>query len=121
MKKFIIASAIIIILPTVTMAAFQATAPQTPVQPMPENTAPNLNGNANTPGNDYNQSQGQALEQIGETRAPSEDAQNPETSVPQAASAAARANLYIILIVVCGLVLLALFGWVIYRFRIKKD
>jgi hypothetical protein len=120
MKKLIIAISIIIILPSVSMAAFQVQEPGTPVQPMPENTAPNLNGNANTPGNDYNQSQEQALDQIGETRAPS-DSQNPETSVPTNVPTAARANLYIILIVACGLVLLALFGWVVYRFRIKKD
>jgi hypothetical protein len=50
MKKFIITTAIFMVLPIVSLAAFQTPASQTPVQPMPENTAPNLSGNANTPG-----------------------------------------------------------------------
>jgi hypothetical protein len=120
MKKFIITTAIFMVLPIVSLAAFQTPASQTPVQPMPENTAPNLSGNANTPGNEYNQSQQQTLEQIGETRAPDENAQTPQASIP-GSSLAAKADLYTIFIVVSALVLLGLFGWVIYRYRLKKD
>jgi uncharacterized membrane protein len=123
--KFIILT-IIVLFPFSTQAALQSKGKNQPLQSFPEATNPVINGNVNTPGNDYNTNQNQI-----QAQAPSDEqtAQNTEqenigatpSTVVSSSVPTGNPNLYVILIIVCSVGLIAMLGWLFYRFRIRKE
>jgi hypothetical protein len=93
-----------------------------PVQPMPQNTAPNLNGNLNTPGNDFNNSQDQI-----QSQQPDENGEVPVNSptdtglIQNINNVQSSPTFYWVLILVCGMALVLMIIWLLWRYGRKTD
>jgi hypothetical protein len=121
MRKIAITIAFGILVPVLALAALKAPVVNTPLQPLPENTSPNIQHNTNTPGNEYNQTQQQVEDQRSNEDSDVSDIQTPDNLAPVDSKPTSDSNLYVVLIIFCSIGFVLMLGWIYYRYRIKED
>ncbi|MEJ0021474.1 MAG: hypothetical protein WDN47_02715 [Candidatus Doudnabacteria bacterium] len=93
----------------------------TPLQPIPQNTAPNYSQSVNSPDSTYNQTQALDQKQISApSPSPTPEVQPVPVGVPAVNLVAPSTEpvlLYWILLIVGTLGLIAVIAWLYYRFR----
>ena len=123
MKKFILVFALSMLIPFSAAALARAPVKTSPLQPIPDNTAPTINANINSPGNDYNTAQSQIESQSPENTA---NPDNVSATAPQASGAlpvsqiGSNSTFYVVLIIVCSICLVLMLGYIYFRFRKKE-
>jgi hypothetical protein len=117
MRNFIITTILVLGMPFISQAALKI--PKgTPLQPLPVNTTANVKDNLNTPGNSYNNAQGQIQNQQPDQSGEVSQNPNPEVNAT-AAITATQSNpiFYWVLILVASACLLIMIGYLVYHYR----